>query len=182
VLAGVVAWLLIRDTSPAPVSVTPVTFAVQAPSGAGLIPPIGPPGAPQFALSPDGRTLAFVALERDGRQVLYVRPLASQAAQLVAGTDGATMPFWSPDGRSLAFFARGEIRRVDAAGGVATPVCTVGAGFGGTWSGDTIAFADVTIMWNWDGRAGPTLLRSQCRSRTAMSPSLSTPVLSRSMQ
>ena len=32
----------------------------------------------------------------------------------IAGTEGASYPFWSSDSRSVAYFASGQLRRVDA--------------------------------------------------------------------
>jgi eukaryotic-like serine/threonine-protein kinase len=44
----------------------------------------------RFALSPDGRRLAFLAPGADGRRLLWVRSLDSISAQSLAGTDDAT--------------------------------------------------------------------------------------------
>jgi serine/threonine protein kinase len=60
----------------------------------------------QLALSPDGRRLAFVAAPRRGLSRIWVRLLGSTQAQPVAGTEGASFPFWSPDSRSLGFFGQ----------------------------------------------------------------------------
>jgi Tol biopolymer transport system component/tRNA A-37 threonylcarbamoyl transferase component Bud32 len=69
-----------------------------------------------FALSPDGRRIAYVA-SGDGASRLWVRPLDSTLAQPLQGTDGAVNPFWSPDSRSLGFFVGGKLERVDLGGG-----------------------------------------------------------------
>src|SRR5262245_41974001 len=58
----------------------------------------------QFALSPSGRYIAFIASE-NGRQRLWLRGLDKTEAQPIPGTDGAEFPFWSPDSRSIGFFA-----------------------------------------------------------------------------
>ncbi len=42
----------------------------------------------QFALSPDGQWLAFVARGAGGQNVLWLRPLNANTAQPLAGTDG----------------------------------------------------------------------------------------------
>jgi serine/threonine protein kinase len=68
-----------------------------------------------FALSPDGRRIAYVA-SADGPSRLWVRSLDSTSAQLLPGTDGATSPFWSPDSRSLGFFAEFKLKRIDLGG------------------------------------------------------------------
>jgi len=69
-----------------------------------------------FALSPDGRQMVFVA-SGDGAPRLWLRSLGATTAQLLAGTDGATYPFWSPDSRSVGFFAGGQLQRLDLGGG-----------------------------------------------------------------
>ena len=87
-------------------------------------------------LSPDGRYLAFIARHgNDGKTRLWVRPLESARARVLAGTEGAFRPFWSPDGQALAFFAGGRLRRINVAGGPAQALATVGyRPSGGTWS------------------------------------------------
>jgi serine/threonine protein kinase len=69
-----------------------------------------------FALSPDGRRIAFVA-SGDGAQRLWVRSLDSTSAQALPGTEGVADPFWSPDSRSLGFFANSKLKRIDLGGG-----------------------------------------------------------------
>jgi Tol biopolymer transport system component len=94
-----------------------------------------------FALSPDGRQIVFAASE-DGQQRLWLRPLDKTTAQPLAGTEGASVPFWSPDGRSLGFFASGQLKRIDFAGGSAQALATVLNARGGRWAPDgTILFA-----------------------------------------
>src|SRR5262245_34332807 len=97
---------------------------------------------PSFALSPDGRRLVFSA-SNEGKSQLWVRPLDSLAAQPLAGTDGATYPFWSPDSASVGFFADGKLKRIDIVGGTPQALANAfPAGRGGTWSRDgTILFA-----------------------------------------
>jgi eukaryotic-like serine/threonine-protein kinase len=85
-------------------------------------------------LSPDGKRLAFVAVDKDGKQFLWVRPLNAAAAQPLAGTDDAYMPFWSPDSRSLGFVAHGKLNRIDASGGPPLALCDAPLGRGGAWS------------------------------------------------
>ena len=114
-----------------------------------------PPGQAVFdsndgpmALSPDGRLLAFVARTAEGERLLWVRPLDTQSAQPLPGTEDAFAPFWSPDSRSLGFFADGKLKRIDASGGtVDTLDSSVIPGRGGTWNQDGI------ILFN-SGREG----------------------------
>ena len=81
-----------------------------------VTPPTSDPTS--FALSPDGRQLAFLA-NVDGDPRIWVRPLDRVMAQSLVGTEGASHPFWAPDGRAIGFFAGGKLKRVDLAGGAA---------------------------------------------------------------
>jgi Tol biopolymer transport system component len=91
-----------------------------------------------FALSPDGRRLAFVGFGADRRRMLWVRPLNALTAQPLAGTEDAIAPFWSPDSRSIGFFAGnadGRLKKIDVEGGPPTTLCSfVGAAAGADWS------------------------------------------------
>ncbi|MBI5265782.1 MAG: serine/threonine-protein kinase, partial [candidate division Zixibacteria bacterium] len=60
----------------------------------------------QFAISPDGRSIAFVALDSGSQNLnLWVRPLNSYVAMKLPGTAGAFHPFWSPDSKYIAYAA-----------------------------------------------------------------------------
>ena len=97
------------------------------------------------ALSPDGQRLVFAAVGEDGKSALWVQPLSALAAQQLAGTEGASHPFWSPDSRQIAFFGGGKLRRIDASGGPPQPICDAAQGRGGTWGRDgTILFTPNT--------------------------------------
>src|SRR5262245_43653806 len=54
------------------------------------------------AISPDGRTLAFVATV-EGKTQLWVRPMNSATAKPVAEVGETGPPFWSPDSRFIGF-------------------------------------------------------------------------------
>jgi len=105
-----------------------------------------PPGefaSTQFALSPDGRSLAFVAAALGSRPLLWVRPLDSLSAVALAGTEDANHPFWSPDGHSLGFFTPTSLKRVEASGGAPQKLCDTAGGRGGAWSPEgVIVFSD----------------------------------------
>ena len=92
------------------------------------------PGPP--VVSPDGRQIAFSALDSTGRVMLFVRGLASQEAYAITGTQGAAYPFWAPNSREIAFFGNGNLNRVDIAGGPVVPICPAENGKGGSWNAD----------------------------------------------
>jgi serine/threonine protein kinase/Tol biopolymer transport system component len=95
-----------------------------------------------FALSPDGTRLAFVAVGPDGKDTLWVRALSASGAQQFTGTESAMFPFWAPDSRRIGFFAEGKLKTVDIAGGAVEALCEAPTGRGGTWNADsTIVFA-----------------------------------------
>jgi serine/threonine-protein kinase len=94
-----------------------------------------------MALSPDGRTLAFIATQ-EGRTLLWVQRLDSLTARPLPGTDGAYRPFWSPDNRFVGFFAANQLKKIEVAGGPPQVICDATLGRGGTWNGaDTIVFS-----------------------------------------
>jgi Tol biopolymer transport system component len=89
-----------------------------------------------FALSPDGKMLAFVSRDAAGKEQLWLRPLDSLEARALSGADEASFPFWSPDGRQIAFFAKGKLKKIDAAGGPVQTLADAPDGRGGTWNRD----------------------------------------------
>jgi len=109
---------------------------IPAPENTSFI-PVGDFAGP-VVVSPDGSALAFTAYGADAVPKLWVRPLASASAKLLAGTEGATFPFWSADSRSLGYFTADKLRTIDAAGGPPVSICDAGGGRGGTWNKDGV--------------------------------------------
>jgi serine/threonine protein kinase len=100
-----------------------------------------------FAISPDGTRIAFVA-DSPGMPSgsLWVRPLNSVVAEQIPGTEDANSPFWSPDSKSIAFFTSHKLKRVEARGGPVTTLADAEDSRGGTWSsGGTIVFARTSL-------------------------------------
>jgi len=97
----------------------------------------------QMALSRDGSMLAFVSPEANSAlPMIYVQPIGSAEAKLLAGTEGASYPFWSPDAAYVAFFADGKLKKVPATGGSPQVLANVLAARGGSWgSRDVIIYA-----------------------------------------
>jgi serine/threonine protein kinase len=61
-----------------------------------------------FALSPDGRKLVFLSQGQ-----FWLRPLNSEKADPLPGTENGGTLFWSPDSRSFAFSATDHLKRFD---------------------------------------------------------------------
>jgi len=112
-----------------------------------LLPPSGSSYEPNnFAVSPDGARLAFVALDREGKSTLWVRSLSVVSAQEFSATDGAMYPFWSPDSRRVGFFANEKLRVLDPEDGAVKILCNAQTGRGGTWNREgIIVFAPFII-------------------------------------
>jgi Tol biopolymer transport system component len=108
------AWFALR--APAR-SVTPVRLSVVAPPGTTFT-QRDITEHPQFALSPQGDRLAFVAAASGERPRIWIRSFETGASLPLAGTDGASGPFWDPDGRSLAFQSDGKLKTVSLDGAV----------------------------------------------------------------
>ena len=125
---------------PQAVEERPAHFQLNAPRGAQLV--LGAGGG--SAISPDGRTIAFVAVA-SGSPMLWVRPIDSVIARELSGTEGGQFPFWSPDSRSIGFFAGGKLKRVDLLGGSPGVIANAPAPAGGTWNQEgTIIFARIS--------------------------------------
>jgi DNA-binding winged helix-turn-helix (wHTH) protein/Tol biopolymer transport system component len=108
-----------------------------------ILPPAGHAFVPYgLALSTDGTQLAFVAEAPDGTRSLWVRAMATTTTTPLAGTEGASLPFWSPDRRRVGFFADRALKIVDLGSGVVRALADARRPSGGTWnSADDIVFA-----------------------------------------
>src|SRR4051812_32358471 len=71
----------------------------------------------RIALSPDGRQIAFVALDDTGHQIIWIRHLDEARSHVLPGTEGGSGPFWSPDSRYVAFVAARKLKKVAIGGG-----------------------------------------------------------------
>jgi len=134
VAAAVVFWFSQRTAAPA--------MSVRA-----YIPP--PPGtvfrsvgfdSGPVAVSPDGKTLAFTAIDEKGNTNLWIRALDAPQATMLQGTEDATYPFWSPDDKYLGFVADRKLKKIAVSGGEAQTIVDP-AVFDGAWGADdTILF------------------------------------------
>jgi serine/threonine protein kinase len=94
------------------------------------------------AVSPDGKTLAFSAVDEKGITNLWVRSLDAAQATMLQGTEDATYPFWSPDNKYLGFVADRKLKKIAVTGGEAQTLADHAEGRG-EWGADgTILFVD----------------------------------------
>ena len=84
--------------------------------------------APQFAISPDGRHVAFAA-SWQGVPMLWVRvPRHPRRCARCQARTARRGPFWSPDSRSIGFFARNQLKTVQVNGGSPVAICEAQSG------------------------------------------------------
>ena len=133
--AGLGGWWLARGAPDA----APAT-RVSIPLGHGRH--LAQAGASALAISPDGRSIAYVAAEADGPQRVYLRSLDRFDAAPLAGTEGASAPFFSPDGEWIGFHAGEALQRIARTGGAPLKICDAPSVGSATWAaGDRIVFA-----------------------------------------
>ena len=129
VVAGV-TWYIARRPQPT----TRMQFALAVPDEMSIS---------HMALSRDGSMLAFVSPEEStGLPMLYVQRIGSSNVTLLAGTQGASYPFWSPDAAYVAFFANGKLQKMAVSGGTPQVLANALTARGGSWgSKDVIIYA-----------------------------------------
>jgi Tol biopolymer transport system component len=140
VLGGLLVWGGGRLFSGAAVKPAAGRFHLALPDGIRFRPS---PDSPEFALSPDGRTLCFAAAE-GGTRSLFLRRLDSFEVRKIEGSEDGLAPFWSSDGESIGFSARGKLWKTRVGSrAVVEPLCDIwAAGAIASWQGQTILFVD----------------------------------------
>jgi serine/threonine-protein kinase len=99
IIAAISAWMIARDKDSSNTSVA--SFFVDMPVSHGVRERVG-----SVAISPDGRTVAFVA-QSDSDSHVYVRRVEDLEPRLLPGTNGAMDVAFSPDGSWLTFSISG---------------------------------------------------------------------------
>src|SRR5262249_41108183 len=89
-----------------------------------------------------GSHLAFVAEGADGSRSLWIRSMTMTTATSIAGTDGASFPFWSPDERRIGFFVDRKLKTIEISSGAVSDVADARRASGGAWgTSGVIVFA-----------------------------------------
>jgi serine/threonine protein kinase/Tol biopolymer transport system component len=121
--------------------------------------------------SPDGTQILFRAVpettprdlaREDESTMLWMRPLESLTARVLAGTEHVEHPFWSPDGQFVGFFADGDLRKLNLASGTVQRICALppltGYAGGADWSADgTVIFAKANETFTVPAEGGTPL-------------------------
>ncbi|HYC61560.1 MAG TPA: protein kinase [Thermoanaerobaculia bacterium] len=102
--ALIAAGVLLRRSPPAAAQANIRSLLVAAPEIT-----VGQFGA--IALSPDGRSIAFLAEDGDSER-LHVQRLDGTSHEVVAAGAHPRFPFWSPDSRYVGFFLIDEEKRI----------------------------------------------------------------------
>jgi serine/threonine-protein kinase len=153
-LGALVTGLAVRLLEP-PRSAPVTRFTMRLPPGqrlAGL-------DVTAMAFSPDGRRLAYVA-SAGGPQQLYLREMDSLEGMPIAGTEGATSPFFSPDGQWVGFFASNRLKKVSVSGGapvILAPLSELGRGASWGVEGDIIFSSGLASGLSLVSSAGGTV-------------------------
>ena len=84
-------------------------------------------------VSPDGTRLAY---ESGTPPALFTRRLDQAAPVRLAGTEGASGPFFSPDGQWIGFASDGDLHKVSVEGGAVVRLGVIGSFGGGSWGDD----------------------------------------------
>ena len=139
VLAGTSGYLAMRAPADArpPWSTGPIRLTITPPPETTFY--NGDYGIP-FAVSPDGRQIAFVATSANGVRHVWVHALDSGLARMLPETAGASSPFWSPDSLWIGFLANDQMQKVPAAGGTPQVLArwTSRLRVGASWSRDDV--------------------------------------------
>jgi Tol biopolymer transport system component len=138
IVAATALWAPWRSESPPPLR-EPMRFEVDAGADV-MLPPLASPTFSSIVISPDGTRVVYVGSVRGGPPKLLTRRLDQTAFTELAGTEGASQPFFSRDGQWVGFWSGDAVFKVAVEGGAATKLADLANMTGGDWNdaGDLI--------------------------------------------
>jgi Tol biopolymer transport system component len=96
---------------------------------------------PTFALSPNGRMVAYIGVT-DGASFLWVHSFdTGKSRPLTAAGSFSNAMFWSPDSRFIAYAIEGRLKKISVNGDQVQTICdlpTSGGFGGGSWGPDNV--------------------------------------------
>jgi serine/threonine protein kinase len=116
-----------------------------------------------FAVSKDGRRIAFVA-ESDGVRRVFLREMHTVQPTIIPGTENAMAPFFAPDGQRIGFFTDQHLKAVSLSGSTPVILADITDARGATWMPDnTIIFCPGTDtgLWQVPAAGGPSRVVAQ---------------------
>jgi Tol biopolymer transport system component len=138
----------------------------------------------KFAVSPDGRALAFYAIGADGVGAVWVHSFISGESKRLAETAPSPSVMWSPDSRFVAYPGGSGLNRlmkVEMTGGLPQTICEIkGIITGGSWSADGVIVFGTFGGGTWrvsaaGGEASPLTALDPSRRETGHSTPLVLP-------
>jgi eukaryotic-like serine/threonine-protein kinase len=136
ILAVALAWVSFTHFRESAPTVQTTRFVISYPAET------SPIGSAVFAISPDGRQVAFGAFGSDGVARVWLRSIEQVRARVLPGAEinrNSLALFWSPDSGSLAYWDDQKLKRIAIAGGPAQTIADVeGNVLGGSWNRDGI--------------------------------------------
>ncbi len=123
-LASAATWWLGRHSAPA----VRQQFAIPVKSSVS-----------HLAISHDGTMLVFVSPDSaTAKPMLWVQRIGEPTPTKLAGTEGASYPFWSPDHSQIGFFAGNKLQKISVNGGIPQALASVTSARGGDWNANGI--------------------------------------------
>ena len=131
VATAIALWAPWREQAPA-TRQEPMRFEVDAGPDV-MLPPLSAPTFNSIVISPDGTRIAYVGSVRGGVHKLLTRRLEQASFTELAGTEGASHPFFSRDGQWVGYWSGGALFKIAIEGGAATKLADLPVMTGGDW-------------------------------------------------